>query len=91
MPNNGLVWESGVFLCIRCSGIHRGMGTHISKVKSVDLDVWTPEQMEVSQFVFVVIHISPQFAAIMVVYPEVGQPSSELVLGSAFETRAYTT
>ena len=23
------------------------MGTHISKVKSVDLDVWTPEQMEV--------------------------------------------
>ncbi len=38
---------SGVFLCIRCSGIHRGMGTHISKVKSVDLDVWTPEQMEV--------------------------------------------
>ncbi|KAK0201083.1 hypothetical protein DFS33DRAFT_1103445 [Desarmillaria ectypa] len=39
-------WNIGVFLCIRCSGIHRGMGTHISRVKSVDLDVWTPEQME---------------------------------------------
>lgn len=26
------------------------MGTHISKVKSVDLDVWTPEQMAVSLF-----------------------------------------
>ncbi|KAL0950505.1 hypothetical protein HGRIS_007314 [Hohenbuehelia grisea] len=39
-------WNLGVFLCIRCSGIHRGMGTHISKVKSVDLDTWTPEQME---------------------------------------------
>lgn len=39
--------SSGVFLCIRCSGIHRGMGTHISKVKSIDLDAWTPEQMEV--------------------------------------------
>ena len=38
---------SGVFLCIRCSGIHRSMGTHISKVKSVDLDVWTPIQLEV--------------------------------------------
>ena len=35
-------------MCIRCSGIHRSMGTHISKVKSVDLDVWTVEQMNVS-------------------------------------------
>lgn len=26
------------------------MGTHISKVKSIDLDIWTPEQMEVSVF-----------------------------------------
>lgn len=30
----------------RCSGIHRGMGTHISRVKSVDLDAWTDEQMK---------------------------------------------
>ncbi|PVF95755.1 ArfGap-domain-containing protein [Serendipita vermifera] len=36
---------SGCFVCIRCSGIHRSMGTHISKVKSVDLDVWTSEQL----------------------------------------------
>ncbi|KAI6142073.1 hypothetical protein BKA82DRAFT_1002829 [Pisolithus tinctorius] len=39
-------WNIGVFLCIRCSGIHRGMGTHISRVKSIDLDTWTPEQMQ---------------------------------------------
>ncbi|KZT58551.1 ArfGap-domain-containing protein [Calocera cornea HHB12733] len=39
-------WNIGVFVCIRCSGIHRSMGTHISKVKSVDLDIWTPEQMQ---------------------------------------------
>ncbi|KAK8854928.1 hypothetical protein IAR55_003667 [Kwoniella newhampshirensis] len=39
-------WNLGVFLCIRCSGIHRSMGTHISRVKSIDLDIWTPEQME---------------------------------------------
>lgn len=31
--------------CNRCSGIHRGMGTHISRVKSVDLDSWTDEQL----------------------------------------------
>ncbi|PWY99856.1 ArfGap-domain-containing protein [Testicularia cyperi] len=39
-------WNIGCFLCIRCSGIHRSMGTHISKVKSIDLDIWTPEQMD---------------------------------------------
>lgn len=26
------------------------MGTHISKVKSIDLDIWTGEQMDVSVF-----------------------------------------
>ncbi|KAG0301698.1 hypothetical protein BGZ98_008126 [Dissophora globulifera] len=42
-------WASfnlGCFMCIQCSGVHRSMGTHISKVKSVDLDSWTPEQVE---------------------------------------------
>ncbi|PGG96597.1 stromal membrane-associated protein [Blastomyces parvus] len=39
-------WNIGVFVCIRCSGIHRGMGTHISRVKSVDLDTWTDEQLQ---------------------------------------------
>nr|NP_001121584.1 zinc finger protein ArfGAP-2 [Ciona intestinalis]FAA00091.1 TPA: zinc finger protein [Ciona intestinalis] len=38
-------WNLGVLLCIRCSGIHRSLGVHISKVKSVNLDTWTNEQM----------------------------------------------
>lgn len=29
----------GVMLCIECSGIHRSLGSHVSKVRSVTLDV----------------------------------------------------
>ncbi|KNZ52498.1 uncharacterized protein VP01_3553g2 [Puccinia sorghi] len=34
-------WASyslGILICINCCGIHRSMGTHISKVRSLDLD-----------------------------------------------------
>ncbi|WWC68030.1 uncharacterized protein I206_101949 [Kwoniella pini CBS 10737] len=34
-----------LFICIRCCGIHRSLGTHISKPRSVDLDLWTPEMI----------------------------------------------
>ncbi|KAI6645936.1 Arf-GAP with Rho-GAP domain, ANK repeat and PH domain-containing protein 1-like [Oopsacas minuta] len=37
-----------VMVCIECSGVHRALGAHISKVRSVDLDqtVWTPTLVE---------------------------------------------
>lgn len=42
-------WAStnlGIYICIRCSGIHRSLGTHITKVKSTSMDKWLPEQLE---------------------------------------------
>ena len=42
-------WASinlGVFVCIECSGRHRELGTHISKIKSINLDAWSEELLE---------------------------------------------
>ncbi|XP_022529675.1 arf-GAP with GTPase, ANK repeat and PH domain-containing protein 3 isoform X2 [Astyanax mexicanus] len=39
-------WASlnlGALICIECSGIHRNLGTHLSRVRSLDLDDWPVE------------------------------------------------
>lgn len=46
-PNPGWAsWSLGIFLCMRCAALHRKMGTHISKVKSLSMDSWSNDQVE---------------------------------------------
>lgn len=43
-------WASinlGITLCISCSGVHRSLGVHHSKVRSLTLDAWEPEIVKV--------------------------------------------
>eukprot|EP00913_Durusdinium_trenchii_P018313 g17204.t1 len=42
-------WASvnqGTLICIDCAGTHRSLGAHISKVKSLGLDKWKPDEVE---------------------------------------------
>lgn len=49
--NNKVEWVSlnlAIIVCIECSGIHRSLGTHISKIRSLTLDTisFTPDIVE---------------------------------------------
>ncbi|KAF2099203.1 ArfGap-domain-containing protein, partial [Rhizodiscina lignyota] len=39
-------WSLGVFLCLRCAALHRKVGTHVTKVKSLSMDSWSNDQVD---------------------------------------------
>ncbi|KAG9415587.1 ARS-binding factor 1 [Aphanomyces cochlioides] len=49
LGGSSAAWASvsfGVFVCLECAGVHRNLGVQISRVKSVHMDTWNADEIE---------------------------------------------
>ena len=45
--------NNGVFLCLKCAGIHRGFGMSVSLIRSLQEDTWTEKQLLYRETTFI--------------------------------------
>ena len=84
----------GCLLCIECAGVHRSLGSHLSKVRSLRLDAqtFTPEIMDLlfstGNRVANAIWEARKPASTFIT-PDTARPAREAFIRSKYEDRAF--